>query len=160
MCEPTTILMGLSIATAAAGAVAQADTAKQRQRSVNEQADARAEEINAQKTIEAGERVKQARAERARLRVAAGEAGIGGVSFEDQLFDSFLQEDLDLGNLAKDKEFQLRATEANRRSGLAQSQGPSALETGLNIAGAGYAGYSAGLQIKDTRKRVESPGSR
>lgn len=148
MCEPVTILTGLAIASSVIGGVSASQQASSQRKALGGQRAVQAQEISAQNSLEAGERVKQARAERSRLQVAAGEAGVSGVSFNDQLFDSALQENLDLGALAKNQEFADRASEARYRSGRAGSQGPSALEIGLNTAVAGYSGYSAGLQIK------------
>lgn len=158
MCEPVSISTGLMIAlsatTAAVGYAGQKKTARDNRHSLQEQAAMQQEEIRAAQLVEQGERTKAARAERARMAVAAGEAGVSGVSVEDALFDSFLQEDLDLGLLAKDGEFALRASQARLNAGLRSSQGPSALEVGLGLASAGYQGYSAGLQIKQQRNQL------
>jgi hypothetical protein len=150
MCAPAALL-AISAATTAVSYSQQQKLASANRANAAEQRANQKEEIEAQRAARAGERVKQARAERARLRVAAGEAGIEGVSFEDQMFDIALQEDLDLGMLAKDAEFQQRASDARYRGILNQNAGPSALEMGLGIGTAAYSGYSAGLQIKNQK---------
>lgn len=157
MCEPTTIMMGLGIASAVAGGVGQARVASNARSMARSQHAMQTEEINAQSAVQASERSKAARAERARFSVAAGEAGVSGVSVNDAMFDMFLQEDLDLGLLAKDKQFALRASDGRRDSIIASNRGPSGLELGLGIASAGYAGYSSGLQIKQQRNSLTPP---
>lgn len=133
MCAPA-IPLALTVASSAADLYAQDKAADKQTSALAEQRAAQREELRAKATTEAGERVKQARAERSRLRVAAGEAGITGQSFEAQLFDSYLQEDLDIGLLAKDSEFADRASHARYRSGLAGVSRPDYLAAGLQIA--------------------------
>jgi Fe-S cluster assembly iron-binding protein IscA len=150
-------MIALSVGSAAVAGYGANEQAKSNRALAEKSAKLRAEELHAKTSAEAGERVKQARAERARLRVAAGEAGVSGVSFEDQLYDSFLQEDFDLGALGRDSQFANRANQSNLESAYANNQGPSALELGLGIAAGGYSGYQSGLQIQDTKNRVKDP---
>ncbi|HUF73738.1 MAG TPA: hypothetical protein VMR74_12655 [Gammaproteobacteria bacterium] len=154
MCEPVSLSTALMVASSTAAVYGQYQQAGAQTDALALQRQHQQEEIQAQADERAGERVKQARAERARLRVAAGEAGVSGISFEDQLYDTYLQEDLDLGILAKDSRFADRASDARYRSGLAGVNRPSVLGAGLQIAGAGYAGHSQGLQIKTPSRRV------
>ena len=100
-------------------------------------------EIQAQADTQAGERVKAARAERSRLMVAAGEAGVGGVSVGDQMFTTVLNQSEDVAAIGRDATNADLASDARYRSGLAGAQGPSALETGLSIASAGYTAWSS-----------------
>jgi len=102
------------------------------------------EEIAAQANARAGERVKQSRAERARLRVAGGEAGIAGNSFEALLLDSVFQEDQDIATIGLDARFQDRASETRFLSANSRVNNPGVLENGLQIAGAGVQGFAQG----------------
>lgn len=148
MCELVTIAMtAISVLSAGASAVGQRANTKAQFGANAAQREAQNEEINAKASVQAGERVKQARAEHARLRVAGGEAGVSGQSFEAQLMDSVLQADMDIGIIGKDASFADRASEARFLSANAQVYNPSGLETGLQIAGAAAQGYSMGQSL-------------
>ena len=148
MCDPVTAtITALSVASSAVGVAGQRSAAKAQFQANAAAREAQNEEIAAAASTRAGERVKQARAERASLRVAAGEAGIAGSSFEALLADSVLQEDMDLGLIGQDASFQDRASETRFLSANAAVRNPSALESGLMIAGAGVRGFDAGRRI-------------
>lgn len=159
MCEPVSVMTGLAVGSSILGLAGQSEQARTTRRFASASATNRQEEIDARASAQAGERVKQARAERARLRVAAGEAGIAGVSFEDALFNTYLQEDLDVGQIGQQQFYDTRANDLQLQGIIAGNQGPSALESGLTIAGAAFSGREAGLQIKDTRNRVPTGSS-
>lgn len=135
MCEVTTALAAVSTISGLYGADRNAAA---QSRALTRQRHAQREEIAANTSARQGERVKQARAERSRLRVAAGEAGVAGQSFESQLFDSYLQEDLDLATLEQDGRFADRASEARFQSGLSTVNSPTFVDAGLQIAGSVY----------------------
>ena len=140
MCEPTTII---AITGVVVGAVAKRRQAKKQFAAAKEGREAQAEEIAAKSGAKAGERVKQGRAERARLRVAAGESGVAGQSFEAQMLDSAFQEDQDLASIDQNTDFEQRGSESRFQSVLASVDNPSALATGLQIAGAGLSAHAA-----------------
>ena len=121
MCEPTTIL---AITSAVVGAVGTRRQAKGQMEALGEQREAQAEEIAGKAGKSMGERVKQGRAERSRLRVAAGEAGVTGQSFEAQMMDSSFQEDSDLASIDQNTGYEQRGSEARFQSGLAQVDNP------------------------------------
>jgi hypothetical protein len=151
MCEPTTLAI-MAMASTAASTAGQMSQARATQKALGQQREAQAEEINAQVSQKAGDRVEAARAERARLRVAAGEAGVSGNSFEAQIMDTVMQQEEDIGRVMMGGEFQQRASEVNYKSAMAQNRGPSPLAAGLNIASSGASGYATGLQIKTMRE--------
>ena len=148
MCEPTTIMLGISLAASAAGAYGTREQAKGQLKANAEQRAQQNEEIRAAANAKAGERVKQMRAEQARIRVAAGEAGVGGNSFMAQLQDASFQADMDIATFGKDAFFQDRASATRFLSANASVRNPSALETGLNLAAAGAQGYAAGAALE------------
>ena len=115
------------------------------------QRDAQNEEIAGKAGRTMGERVKQGRAERARLRVAAGEAGVTGQSFEAQMMDASFQQDDDLAAIGKDTNYQQRASDARFKSAMASVSNPGFLENSLQIATASAGGYATGLQIKNAK---------
>jgi len=152
MCEPVTIgaltiglseaMAGMAVASTVAGAVGARKQAKGQMASSATQRKAQGEEISGKAGRSMGERVKQGRAERSRLRVAAGESGVAGQSFEAQMMDSAFQEDEDLAMIGKNAGYEQRGSEARFQSSLAQVNNPSALETGLQIAGAGASAWN------------------
>ncbi len=152
MCEPTTIMLAISLASGVASAIGTRRTAKNQMEALAEQRDAQNEEIAGKAGREMGERVKQGRAEQARLRVAGGEAGIDGQSFAANMMDVAFQQDFDLAAIEKDAEYAQRASGARYKSGLAGVKNPGVLESGLQIAKAGASGYASGLQIKKARE--------
>ena len=152
MCDPVSMSV-LAIASAGAGAYSQHKAANAQVDAANEQAEAQAEEMTAQRDQQIGQRVEAARAERARMRVAAGEAGVSGASFEAQLRHSLGSVNQDVAVAKKQSSFNTRAINANLKSNTASTKGVNALSSGLQIASAGASGYSAGLDIKAKRKR-------
>lgn len=160
MCEPVTLtMMALSVASAGAGIAGTRSAAKKQFASNARQREAQNDQITDQASVKAGERVKQARAEQARLRVAGGEAGVSGNSFEALLMDSVLQADMDLGIIGKDAANADAASEARFLGANASVRNPSLLENGLQIAGAAASGYSLGksLTIPKSTPPVPSP---
>lgn len=148
MCEPVSLtMMALSVAQAGAGIAGQRSAAKTQFRSNATQREVQNDQINDQASVKAGERVKQARAEQARLRVAGGEAGVTGNSFEAGLMDSVMQADMDLGIIGKDAANMDTASEARFLSANASVRNPSLAENGLQIAGAAAKGYSLGQSL-------------
>lgn len=142
------LLAGLSIASTVASLGAQTIAANAQEDAITAQRRAQAEELQSRAETNLGERVKQARKERARLRVAAGEAGVGGASFEAAMRDSFAQQNQDAALIQKNLAFADRASASRARSAMASINKPNALTAGLQIAGAGYSGYYQGKQIE------------
>lgn len=144
MCEPVTL--GLAIASAVgsvAGVAGQAAQGRAQRRALLMQRQAQAEELQAQAEERLGARIRAARRERARARVAAAESGVSGQSFELMLKDSLMQQDMDVALTRKNLRIQDRASQARFASGVAQTAAPGALD--FITAGAG--GFSSGLQI-------------
>lgn len=141
MCEPTTAtLMYLAIASSVASAGAQYMQASAQEDALEASAQAQAEETGARVQQQVSERVAEARRERARLRVAAGEAGIqaDSGSFQAQMRNSFAKQNRDIGIIKANKNFAQRGIQtaagsqaANIRSGL-----QIATELGGNVVGA------------------------
>lgn len=154
MCEPVTVLTTLSIASAAAGAIGQYQNASALVDASEEQAQNQAEEFAAQRDQQIGERVAQGRAERARLRVAAGEAGVSGNSFEAQIRQSLGDVNQDLAIAQKQSSFTGRSIQANLKSNTAGTRGVGGLNAGLQIAKGAVSGFETGLAIKQSRKNL------
>ena len=142
MCDPVTATV-LAVTSSALGANSQRSTARRQLRSNATQREQQQEQLQAQASVKAGERVKQARAEQARLRVAGGEAGISGLSFEAQLMDSTFQTDQDLALIEQNLAFADQASDTRFQSANNSVNNPSGLSTGLAIAGSGISAYTS-----------------
>lgn len=146
MCEP--VMIGLAIASSVMSvASASAQGSAQRSANANQAAVQREEQRDAAET-RIGDRVKQARRERARSRVAAAEAGVGGQSFALQIKQSQFDQDLDTARINKNLGTAIRGTDARLRSADASTANPNALD----FLSAGFQGYSSGLQINSSIK--------
>ena len=159
MCDPVTATVtALSIGSAAVGQIGAREAADAARDQALVQRRQQAEEINAQAEAQLGSRVAEGRRARARMLVAGGEAGIGGQSFEMQIANSLGIQNQDAALIAQNSRFQDRASQSNYASIVAQNSGPTLLESGLAIAGAGVQGYSSGLQIKGARNSLNAGG--
>lgn len=141
MCDPVT-MAGIAIAGSAVQAYSGYQQANAANRAAEQQAQVQADEYAASRDQQIAERVKQARRERGRLRVAAGEAGVGGASVEAQLANSFGQQNQDIAIIQKQGGFTERAIGTELKSVAARNRF-SPLSAGLQIAGAGASAYSA-----------------
>ncbi len=131
------IVGGISAAATAAGAIGAARQGQANVDAIGAQRQVQAGQIGDAAGQKIGERVKQARAERSRLRVAAGEAGVAGQSFEALLADSAFQENEDIALINKDTANSQDASQARTNAATAQQQTPGLLSSGLQIVGAG-----------------------
>lgn len=150
MCEPTTIAlvgMGLSAASAGIGIIAQRRTAQAQEDLINEQNANAQQEIAEKASNEAGERIRAARREAARRRVAAGESGVGGQSLALDIANTYANANRDIAVVARDAMFAGRASTMRARSEMLEVRKPDAISAGLQIANAGVSGYSTGLGV-------------
>jgi hypothetical protein len=153
MCDPISMTV-LAVTTAAAGVVAQVQSAKYQQQAIDAQLAEMNQQIDTRETAELNERLRIQRKEQARIKVAAGEAGlqIGSPGIESLLMDSLMQTQLsaERTSLNTDMDRNKAAAEANAAS--SRVQGPTPLGAGLQIASAGLNGYAQGRSLKIARK--------
>lgn len=145
MCEPTSIIAGISAVT---GYISQNQSAKKQSASASASAQASADQNTASKTTAIGERIKQGRIERARMAVAGGESGAGGASFEAAMSDSLFQQSEDVALTQTQARFDgaaIASQDAANQSGIER---PSALTLGAKLA----AETNSGLQINKSKK--------
>lgn len=140
MCEPTTILM---VSAAVIGAIQTSRQAQETANAAGKQAQVKAGQASDAAGLQIGERAKQARAERARLRVAAGEAGVSGQSYEAQLAQVAFDQNAFTANTNANNVNQLAGIQAESDHILASVQTPGVVGSGLQIAAAGAAAHSA-----------------
>lgn len=148
LCDPVTAAAAIAVTqviSTGAQLVAQTKSANAQERATRAQMEVQAEETRTEATHEMFEQMRATRREQARIRAAAGEAGLSlsSGSIEALLADSAMQ-----GELANDKtvanlESRRRANTAEAESTLSQIQKPTALGAGVRLAAAGAQGWSA-----------------
>ena len=161
MCDPISMTV-LAVTTAAASVVGQIQSAKYQQKAIDAQLEQVNDQIDKAETAELNERLRVQRKEQARIKVAAGEAGLslGSPGIESLLMDSLMQAQLsaERASLNSDLDRDKGAAEANAMS--SRIERPTALSAGLQIASAGMNGYAAGTNLKIARKVVSERASR
>jgi len=154
MCDAVSAMVAISIASAGVGLYAQRETAKAQEHLITSQSARETDEAVESAEEELGQRIKASRERRARARVAAGESGALGASFAASINQSLSDESMDAALIAKKSAFTQRGIADRANMALASIRSPSALEAGLQIAGAGISGYQTGLGIEKLRKAV------
>lgn len=154
MCDIVSASIAISIASAGVGIYAQQQTAKVQRLSIESQKEHEQEEILESAEEELGQRIRASRERRERARVSAGESGALGASFAASINQSLADEKMDAALISKQAAFAQRGVEDRAASALSQIRDPSALEAGLQIAGAGLSGYSTGLGIQELKNAV------
>lgn len=167
MCEPVTIITAITTATTAIGAAGASaaaamgitssgvaalgagvsalgarQNAKTQGKNMSEAQRVKNKQITDANSAKAGERTKQAWAEKARLRVAAGESGVTGQSFEAQLADVNFQLGQDIAMIEHNTATAGEASNVQTATAFSNVKNPSLLESGLQIAGAAKFGAS------------------
>jgi hypothetical protein len=166
LCEPATIgyifaalsaaQAGLQIQAQNEMAVEQAEAAKEAAVVDYQQLQEQARQVSIQGAGENLERTRQALRERARLRVAMGEAGVEGNSPLREVANAFLQEGYDKGiintnvkNRLLQNQMQVNAAFATQKSRI--NQGNASIvnpwQAVLQISEAGMKGYMNGVQM-------------
>lgn len=157
MCDPVSASIALAVigtAQAAGGAIAARKNAKVQEKAIRQQHERVAEENRDVASAEMFEQMRGARREQAKVRTAAGEAGLGlnGGSIEGLLFDSAMQMELQGSRTLANLESRQAANTADAESMLSQVQSPTLLGAGLQVAGAAASGFAgvqnAKLQVK------------
>lgn len=150
MCDPVSASIALAVVSTV-GAVGQVitanKTAKAQERAIRAQHERVAEENRDAASAEMFDQMRAARREQARVRTAAGEAGLGlnGGSIEGLLFDSAMQMELQGSRTLANLESRQAAADAEAESMLSQIQKPTLLGAGLQIGSAAASGW-AGIQ--------------
>ena len=152
MCEPVTIMTTLAVASTAASIVGQVQSAKRQEAAIRDQLAVSVDEVNDKATAEVNDRQRAARREQARIKVAAGQAGLQlGGSIEMLLKDSLMQGGLAEERLNDNREAELRNVRTEANSMLSRVERPTMLGAGLQLGTAAMNGYSAGTSLKINR---------
>lgn len=138
MCDPATAAIVLTVASTGANLYTTRQNAKAQERAFREAQATEEEQILDQASVEANERARLARAERARLRAQSAESGAAGLSIDEVLNDVDFQAGIDLANMATNQRNRVNASRTNLGSNLAGIKQPDylgeTLNAGLRIA--------------------------
>lgn len=155
MCDPVTLTV-MAVATTAAGLYTQAKSADAQEDAIREQLASTEEEIVDSEAAEINDRMRAARKEQGRIKVAAGEAGLQlGGSVEMLLKDSLMQASLSNERTMQNGDRQVRAARSEANSMLSRIQKPTVLGAGLQLVSAGASTY-AGAKAAQINKKAAS----
>ncbi|WAC60787.1 virion core protein, T7 gp14 family [Brevundimonas sp. SL130] len=150
-------MAALAVATTAGGIVAQVRSAKKQEAAIREQLAVSQTEIDNKATAEINDRQRAARREQARIKVAAGQAGLqlGGS------IDSLLQDSLMQAGLSEERTLDNRATEqrgvtAEANSMLSRVERPTIVGAALQLGSAGMNGYAQGKSLQIARQNAQT----
>lgn len=151
MCDPVTMTI-VAVASTAAGIVGQVQSAKAQQRAIDAQFEQSQKEFAAKASAETNDRLREARREQSRIKVAAGEAGLQlGGSIDLLLKDSMLQSSMAAGRIQDNQGREVLNAKAEADSMSSRVERPTLLSAGLQIANSGVSGYERGQSIKINR---------
>lgn len=157
MCDPLSAAIALSVATAAAGIVSQVKSAKTNEAAIRSTLLETNTQIDQKATGELNDRQRVARREQARVRVAAGEAGLQlGGSIDLLLMDSLVQSGLAAERTAQNRDNERSNATAEANSMLSRIQSPTILGAGLQLGTAALDGYATGSNLKVTRQTAKA----
>ena len=170
MCEPTTIITALSVASSVSSfmggqqqASNVADAESNNLQEFYKQTARKQTEINEQASVNTLERRKQGMIDRAEAVTAAGESGALGFTSDRLIADSFFQQGTDVSTMELNRKNQIiqtinendaAYTSATGKTNQAYSNAPGLIETGLQI---GTDIYSTNTNIdRNTKVAVKS----
>ena len=149
-------MMVMAITSTAAQVVGQVQSAKAQQAAIDAQLQQNLTEFSAKASAETNDRLREARREQSKIKVAAGEAGLQlGGSIDLLLKDSNLQSSMAAGRIQDNmgREVNNAAAEANSMSSRIES--PTLLSAGLQIGNSAVGGYQQGQSIQINRSKVK-----
>lgn len=148
MCDPITISIALAVATTAASVVGQVKAANAQEKAIRQNLHRAEAEIDQKASGDINERLRAQRREQARIKVAAGEAGLQlGGSIETLLKDSLMQSQLSAERTMSNRERALHGAREEANSALSQVEKPTVLGAALQLGSAAVSGYSQGQSI-------------
>jgi hypothetical protein len=142
MCEPVTIAaVAISVVSTAYGVYATEKNADRQEKALRAAQAQEEEEIYDQKSVEAQERSKRARAERARLRAASAESGAVGLSIDEVLNDVDFQAGIDIANMTTNQTNTVNSSRQRLNTNLNRIEQPDYIAAGLQIGQTITGGY-------------------
>nr|WP_127711109.1 hypothetical protein [Novosphingobium umbonatum] len=125
-------------------------SAEAQQAAIRNQQEAASTQIAKQEQAQTNDRLRAARQEDSRIRVAAGEAGLslGSQSIETMLMNNQMQTGLGVERIGLNADNQNENNTAEANAALSRAATPSALSAGLQLGLSGYQGFKAGENLK------------
>lgn len=161
MCDPVTTMIALTVASTAASIVSEVQSAKRQEGAIRDQLAVTQNEVNDKASAEVNDRLREARREQAKIKVAAGEAGLKlGGSIDLLLKDSMMQAGLSNERTLGNRDRELTAANAEANSMLSRVEKPTVLGAGLRLATAGMQGYASGTSLKINRQNAQTNAAR
>nr|WP_294850035.1 hypothetical protein [uncultured Sphingomonas sp.] len=156
MCDPVTASIALAVTAVAStgfSVMQQAKVAKAQNKAIANQLEVTNEEARQKATGELFDQMRATRREQARIRAAAGEAGLSTSSgnIEALLNDSAMQGELSKDRTLANQESRQRANTAEATQAYSQVNNVSALGAGLQIANAAASGWMGVQNAKVSR---------
>lgn len=160
MCDPVTASVALAVTAVAgttANVISQAKAANAQEKAIRNQMAAAREETRDAASAELFDQMRATRREQARIRTAAGEAGLAlsSGSVAGLLLDSAMQGELRRDRTLANTESRHRANTAEAESMLSHVQKPTALSAGLQIASSAAGGWA---QVRTAKLEREQSG--
>jgi len=145
------------VAATAVSVVGQTQAAKAQAKAINNANEVKQKQIDQQTTAEINDRLRQARRDRGRILVAAGEAGLNlqSGSVEEMLMDTYQQTELANDRSLANRESAKEAADATAVSQMSNVAQPTLLGAGLQI---GLAGATAGVRARNAQRRADNSG--
>ncbi len=155
MCDPFT-MAAVAITSTAASIYTSNKAASAANKAIAAQLANTETEINKAETAEINDRMRAARKEQARIKVAAGEAGLQlGGSIELLLKDSLMQSQLSQERTRMNAQSQREAARAEANSMYSRNPKQTALGAGLQLASAGVNGWASGQSMQISREAAD-----
>jgi hypothetical protein len=152
-------MAAVAVTTTAVGVVQQIQTAKAQNAAIQNAYAVQTEQIRQNETSDINDRLRAARKEQGRIKVAAGEAGLQlSGSVAGLLRDSTMQTALYDERIRANADNRVAGAGAEATSQFSQVQEPTALGAGLQIAGAAVKGYYTGSGIMASRSAAARGG--
>lgn len=156
MCDPVSAAIAVAVTTTAAtgaGILQQNAYAKAQRKAIDQQLAVNREEVRQQASAEMFDDMRAARREQAKVRTAAGEAGLGlnSGSIEAMLMDSAMQMELQGDRTLANMESRHASNVAEATSMHSQVKSDTLLTAGLKLGASAAQGFSGVQSAKLTR---------
>ena len=147
-----------AVASTAVSLVGTMQSAEAQQDAIRSQQESAATQVAKQEQAQTNDRLRAARQEDSRIRVAAGEAGLslGSQSIETMLMNNQMQTGLGSERIGLNADMQQENVSAEANAALARTATPSALSAGLQLGLSGFQGYKAGQNLQ-LQKSLAAP---
>lgn len=152
MCDPISIA-ATAVASSVVSLVGQSQAASAQRDAINQALGQANQQIAQQKQAEENDRLRAARQEDSRIRVAAGEAGLslGSQSIEMMLLNNQMQTGLADERIGLNADLKRQSALAEAQQQMASTSTPNFLGAGLRVGLAGLDGFIQGKHLQALR---------